>query len=280
MTEMPKPPTVYEDRLCLFLDILAFKNHIDESAKSETSPDQKSGKLMTVSRLYSALDAINKVMTNKIDGLSHQSSKIVTQVSDSIVVSYKLDEESAVFYTLLDIYYLQIELIKRGLLVRGAITYGKLIHDNRFVFGPALNEAVEFEKLAMYPRVILSQEIIELGKRSHGSQHSSKHEEYSIKSLLKQDLDGMFYVDYFAVDPSEFDHHWFGLQEHLIELRDLIKKMSQLTRNPSIKIKHSWMRQKYNDVAWPLEKSDYKKIDGRNIPSDHEDAFRSLGPFK
>lgn len=281
MSEMPKLyPTVYEERLCLFLDILAFKNHIDESAKIDPSLGKKSGKQMTVTRLYSALDAINRAMTNNIDGLNQKSSKTVTQVSDSIVVSYSLDEEGAVFYTLLDIYYLQIELIKRGLLVRGAITYGQLIHDDRFVFGPALNEAVELEKLAMYPRVILSQEIIDLGKRMHGSQHTSKHEEYSIKSLLKQDLDGMFYVDYFAVDPSEFDHEWLGLHAHLIELRELIKKMSQLTRNPSIKIKHSWMRQKYNDIAKPLEKSGYKNIDGRNIPLEHEAVFRGLGPFK
>lgn len=280
MTETPKRPSSYEERLCLFLDILAFKNHIDESAKSDTSQIKKSGQQMTVSRLYSALDEINKAMTYKIDSLDHKSSKTVSQFSDSIVVSYKLDEESAVYDMLFDIYLLQINLIQRGLLVRGAITSGQLIHDGRLVFGPALNEAVELEKLAMYPRVILTQEIIDLGKKYHGSQHTSKHEEYSIKSLLNQDLDGMFYVDYFSVNPSEFDDEWYGLYNHLIELRELIKRMSLLTRNPSIKVKHSWMRQKYNEIAKPLEMSRFKQLGSRRIPDEQSDAFFSLGPFK
>lgn len=280
MTEMPKPPTVYEERLCLFLDILAFKSHIDESSKVDTAQMKTSGQQMTVSRLYSALNEINKAMTYEIGGLNYRSSKTVSQFSDSIVVSYKLDEESAVYDMLFDIYLLQINLIQKGLLVRGAITSGQLIHDGRLVFGPALNEAVELEKLAMYPRVILTQEIIELGKKYHGSQHTSKHEETSIKSLLNQDLDGMFYVNYFEVNPEEFHDGWFGLYHHLIELRDLIKRMSQLTRTSSIKIKHSWMRQKYNEIAKPLEMSRYTQLGARHIPKEHIDAFFNLSPFK
>jgi len=280
MTEMPKPPTVYEDRLCLFLDILAFKNHIDESAKLDPSQIKKSGQQMTVSRLYIALNEINNALTYEIGGLNYRSSKTVSQFSDSIVVSYKLDEESAVYDMLFDIYLLQINLIQRGLLVRGAITSGQLIHDERLVFGPALNEAVELEKLAMYPRVILTQEIIELGKKYHGSQHTSKHEELSIKSLLNQDLDGMFYVDYFSVNPSDFNEDWDGLYNHLIELRELIKRMSLLTRNPSIKVKHSWMRKKYNDLAIPLEKSKFEEFGKIRIPENQINAFFNLGPFK
>lgn len=281
MANMPKPyPSVYEERLCLFLDILAFKSHIDESSKAGTTTEKTPSKQMTVSRLYSALDAINRAMTFKVDGFDNKSSKTVTQFSDSIIVSYKLDEESAVFDMLFDIYLLQIELIQRGLLVRGAISAGQLIHDEQVVFGPALNEAVELEKLAMYPRVILTQEIIDLGKIKHGSHHTSKHEELSIKSLLSQDLDGMYYVDYFAVQPSEFDEGWGGLRTHLTELRDLIKRMSQLTRNPSIKIKHSWMRQKFNSVAAPLERSGFKQFGLSIIPEDEIDSFRALGPFK
>ena len=278
MIEIPKPyPIAYEERLCLFLDILAFKSHIDESAKEELKRNSNS---MTVTKLYSTLDAINNAMTFKIEGLEHKNTKVVSQFSDSIVVSYKLGEESALFDMLFDIYLLQISLIQRGILVRGAITAGQLIHDERLVFGPALNEAVELEKLSMYPRVILSQEIIDLGKKYHGSQHTSKHEEVSIKSLLNQDLDGMFYVDYFAVEPSEFDEEWYGLHTHLTELRELIKRMSQLTRNPSIKIKHSWMRQKYNDIAKPLEKSGFKQFGNKFIPDEQADAFLGLGAFK
>jgi hypothetical protein len=281
MSKTPKPyPAAYEERLCLFLDILGFKNHVDESAKEEDKSKKSVSRPMTVARLYGALDAIDKAMKFTVDGLGFDTTKAVTQFSDSIVVSYKLDEVSAVFDMLYDIHLLQINLIQRGILVRGAITSGQLIHDERLVFGPALNEAVEFEKLAMYPRVILSQEIIELGKSRHAKHHSSTDEEKSIMSLLKQDLDGMFYIDYFSVSPGEFDEEWDGLYNHMVELRELIKRMSQLTRNPSIKIKHSWMRHKFNDVALALEKSKYRRLGDFYVPEDLEDHIRNLAPFR
>jgi len=281
MSKTPKPyPAAYEERLCLFLDILGFKNHVDESAKDVEKGSKTTYRPMTVGRLYGALKEIDKAMKFSMDISGEESSKVITQFSDSIVVSYKLSEASALFDMLYDIYLLQINLIQRGILVRGSITSGQLIHDDRLVFGPALNEAVEFEKLAMYPRVILSQEIIELGKSRHAKHHSSTDEEKSIMSLLKQDLDGMFYIDYFSVSPGEFDEDWDGLYNHMVELRELIKRMSQFTKNPSIKIKHSWMRHKFNDAAIALEKSKYKQLGGFYVPEDLEGDIRALAPFK
>lgn len=281
MSKIPTPfPVVYEERLCLFLDILGFKNHVDESTKDTDKSQKSTYRTLTVEMLYEALKSIGEAMTFTVEGLESNSTKMVTQFSDSIVVSYKLDEASALFDMLYDIYLLQINLIQRGILVRGAITAGKLIHNEKLVFGPALNEAAELEKLAMYPRVILSQEIIVLGKNRHASHHSTADEEKSIMSLLKKDLDGMFYIDYFAVSPGEFDEEWDGLYNHMIELRELIKRLSQLTRSPSIKLKHSWMRQKFNDVALPLEQSKYRKFNDFDVPDDLEDTIHSIGPFK
>jgi hypothetical protein len=92
-------------------------------------------------------------------------------------------ERGAVFDMLYDIYLLQISLIQRGISVRGAISSGKLFHNEAIVFGPALVEAVELEKLAMYPRVILSREILTMGMVDyHGNA------DQSVKSLVKEDL--------------------------------------------------------------------------------------------
>lgn len=282
MTKIPKKPVAYEERLCLFLDILGFKQHVEESAKDELKGPGSSMLPFTVSRIHYALSAISRAMNFGAEDLtlSPQTSRQVTQFSDSIVVSYKLDEKSAVFGMLYDIYLLQIELIQHGILIRGAIAAGKLFHDQSLVFGPALVEAAELEKMALYPRVILSQEIIDLGKSRHAKHHSSNDEEKSIMSLLKQDLDGMFYIDYFGVSPDEFNDDWDDLYNHLIELRELIRKLSYLTRNPSLKLKHSWMRQKFNEVARPLEQSRFRTFNKMSVPEEAEDAFVSIAPFK
>lgn len=282
MTKKMQAPDAYEERLCLFIDILGFKNHVEESAKQVDKDAKSSFRAFTVARLHNALSVIDRAMTFEIDGLSnlYKTTKKVTQFSDSVVASYRMDEKSALFDMLYDIYMLQVELIKHGILVRGAITVGKLHHDDKLVFGPALVEAAELEKLAMYPRVILSQEVIDQGKGKHSLHHSSKDEEKSIMSLLKQDLDGMFFIDYFGVSPGEFDDEWDGLFLHLTELRELIKRLSQLTRTPSIKLKHSWLRQKFNEIARPLEQSRYSNLNGQSVPEELEEHIHSLAPFK
>lgn len=270
-------PVAYEKRLCLFLDILGFKAMIDESVKEPIKMPKGAGRQMTAQRIHGALSTIGSALNFSIPELSEsfKSSKQVSQFSDSIVVSYSLAERGAVFDMLYDIYLLQIQLIQRGFLVRGAISVGELFHDEHVVFGPALVEAAELEKLAMYPRVILGQEILQLGSIDmHGDP------DRTVASLVKLDLDGMYYIDYFGVSPGEFDSGWDDLCQHVLELREIIRRMSYLTRNLSIKLKHSWMRQKFNEVAVPMEKSRFTTFNGSQIPDETQDAFVSAGPFK
>ena len=277
MTKAVNTPIAYEERLCLFLDILGFKAKIDESVKDPTKTLKSTERLMTAQRIHGALRAISSAMNPSISGFSHEltSSKQVSQFSDSIVVSYSLAERGAVFGMLYDIYLLQIQLVQRGFLVRGAITVGKLFHDEHIVFGPALVEAAELERLAMYPRVILGQEILQLGSVDmHGDPDGT------VATLVKKDLDGMYYIDYFGVSAGEFDSDWDDHCQYFAELREVIKSMSYLTRNLSVKLKHSWMRQKFNDVAGPMEKSKFTTFNGSHIPEETQDAYISAGPFK
>lgn len=282
MTKKLKALVTYENRLCLFLDILGFKNHVMESAQEKTEPTKGFNRRFDVVRIHSALSAIDRAIKPSGPSFSgiEKSSKQVTQFSDSIVISYKLEERSAVFDMLYDMYFLQIELVQRGILVRGAITMGLLFHDQHIVFGPALVEAVELEKLAMYPRVILHQEIIDHGKSRNASHHSSKDEEKSIRSMLKQDLDGMYYIDYFHPSPEDFDENWDGFYEYMISLREMVRRLSHLTKDTSIKLKHSWMRQKFNDVALMLEQSKYRSLDGHYVPEDLADHIQNIFPFR
>jgi hypothetical protein len=90
----------------------------------------------------------------------------------------------------------------------------------------------------------------------------------------------MFYIDYFGVNPGELDEGWDDLYNHLSELREMILRLSKLTRSPSIKLKHSWMRHKFNELAIPLEKSRFTKFNGNYIPEETQDAFPSIAPFR
>jgi hypothetical protein len=86
-------------------------------------------------------------------------------------------------------------LIKKKVLIRGAITVGGLYRDNDVVFGPALISSYDMEeKLAFWPRVIVSETTLnELGNS------------LDICNLmqLSRDSYGIVYVDYLK---------WFSFQ--------------------------------------------------------------------
>jgi len=170
----------YEERYCLFIDILGFQSHIEDTVKT----NENTKKLMTFNRLLSALKGISREVHYKEklvskNGISVLSSRMVTQFSDSVIISYKKNEivnGAGISSMLMDVHRLQLELVNNGILLRGAITSGLLYHDSKFVFGPALNDAVTLEKLANYPRVILDGEILdEAGLRKNLKNNDSEY---------------------------------------------------------------------------------------------------------
>jgi hypothetical protein len=217
----------------------------------------------------------------EVAGVMKPTSRCVTQFSDSVVISYRKDEQngSGVSSILLDVHRIQLDLIHSGVLLRGAITSGLLFHDAHLVFGPALNEAVALEKLASYPRVILDGQILEeVGLKN--SRQSSKKMEYSrsTRSKVTRDFDGLYYVDYFNVYPDDFNKDLYELRKYLESLRNLVKGLAN-TKDPSLKVKHSWLRTKFNDMIEPLEKSGFRKIAGHSVPDGDLELFGQLKPF-
>jgi hypothetical protein len=263
----------YEDRYCLFLDILGFRDIV---AKSLQQPAQRG--THATSQVYFSLSSIAKTLKYKLAYLNAAgkktiSSRKVSQFSDSVVVSYRATEDGGLDNMLRDVLRLQLQLIHRKILVRGAITLGKLYHQRDFVFGPALNEAVELEGWANYPRVIADRDLLASASLVNvGSPPSAA-------SPLTLDLDGQYFVDYFAVQPDDFDEDWGTLVEYLIDLREGILDLSK-RREPSLRLKHGWMRQHFNRVVIPLEKSDYRDFNGHRVPEDEGDHIINVRRFR
>src|SRR5205085_12463823 len=146
-----EPPPEYEDRIILFIDFLAFKEIVEE-----TRTDPK-----VLHRLVSAMDALAEIGDDR-----SMESQRVSQFSDSIVVSYRVDETSGVFWLLMEMAWAVIDLAHRGYLLRGAVTRGPLFHSDRHVVGPAMVKAHLMEsKVAEFPRVIVDPELLKLARQ-------------------------------------------------------------------------------------------------------------------
>ncbi|SDA20422.1 hypothetical protein SAMN05216315_11374 [Nitrosospira sp. Nsp18] len=212
----------YENRVVAYIDIIAFKSLLDQTVKDNQDDIEK------IKQIILAYDLIKEILEedaalNKL--LANKSSRQVTIFSDLIVISFKADEPAEVFYTLLQIKHIIMGLLNLGFLCRGAVTKGKLIHKKEYVFGPALVEAYLLEtKAALYPRVILEREIVEIGAKHRSPGHIFSEERKYVESLLEMDSDGMYYVDYFFKAQQELDDPDYNFPAYIDNLREIIRK--------------------------------------------------------
>lgn len=125
----------------------------------------------------------------------------------------------------------QEELLRNNLLLRGAITIGDAFLDDVLVFGKALSEAYILEsKYALYPRVIISKELIEIV--------SPKILPTSpISYMCVLDRDGVHYIDYLnsagRSNANRIDQIRSAITYNAIELE-------KVEYSPSIKQKLIW----------------------------------------
>lgn len=242
----------YEQRIVAFLDILGFKSLLDETIDKDGNDIE--AKIDSVISAYQAIrDVWDLDDSSGLAEYKKTDSKQVSIFSDSIVVSFNVNDPSQVFYTLLEIKHVIMLLLSRGILCRGAVAIGKFIHTENYLFGPALVEAYTLEsKAAMYPRVILDSSVIEAGSEYSAFHHRPKTEEEYVRSLLEQDSDGMYYVDYFYKAQSELDDPEYDFPSYIDNLGEIIRKGLMGSSHHSkadLRVKYSWMRERYNRMV-------------------------------
>jgi len=237
----------YENRIVCFLDILGFQKLINSTVNGGNKDN-----IDEIKKLSEAITDL-RYFVQPPERNEEKTSKQITQFSDCIVFSFLISEKSHVFYTLLEIQWILINLVSKAILCRGGIGIGKLIHTNKLLFGPALIDAYHYEsKCANYPRVIVPEEIISIGKKYGGKQNSPDEEEMYIRERLGKDSDGMYYVDYFRSIKTELDHPYYDYPQYLQKLSKIIAN-GLLFKDPAIKIKYLWMKEKYNSVVKELK---------------------------
>lgn len=162
----------YEERIILFLDFLGFKEIVEGTVGNPTNLEVLLG---AIDRLYQIGD----------DDKDLYASVSATTFSDSVVLSYAVREQSAVFYLLLDIAFAIIDLAIRGFLVRGAVTIGELVHTEKYLVGPAMVKAYEMEsKEAKFPRVLLDPRLVEIARKAHADHHDPEDEAAYVKLFM------------------------------------------------------------------------------------------------
>jgi len=259
---------VYETRIIAFIDILGFKNIIDDSLIGDITDDQKE-----IKRIYDTISLAREVLSmddNKQNEIIE--SMRITHFSDSFIISFQFNEKSGVFFILLRLLWLSFTFAFNGFLCRGALTIGKIVHDEKVVFGLGLVSAYQLEsKKAKYPRIILDKKIIAIGQRFHGEQHDSDFERKSIEEIVTKDKDNFYYIDYISKAKDEFDCPECDFQVYISNLKKITERGLKSDCKRIIK-KYEWLKEKLNQIIKHY-KSDF------TIKQLEESGFDDLADF-
>lgn len=142
----------YQDRLCLFLDILGFSALVK-------------GKDCNI--VHQVVRKIKKDLKSSKEYMEKiGSDPIATTFSDCIVLSVEAKstnvEQAANILVTATVKMLQDTYLNQAIALRGGMAYGKLYHHRtKGVFGPVMIKAYELEsQFADWPRVIFDQSVI------------------------------------------------------------------------------------------------------------------------
>lgn len=258
------------------MDILGFKKIIDDTMKKEKGGTENEDSTKT----DFLIETINE-MTEIANKTHKETSKTVTQFSDSIVISFIENDLKEIPKLFFNLQRLIANLLSREILCRGAISYGKLYHKNNLIFGPALNDAYETEsKAALYPRVILDSSVLEVMKYYYTLENKHQYRKIifasDVDSYLKTDTDDKFFIDYFTGTMMFFKG------DDLFRIYKNLRKMiinGLRYKNPNINIKYGWMKNKYNKLPDMLQRLDEEEELFCKRP-DIEKYYKEFKPIK
>ena len=192
----------YKQSIVVFLDLLGFTKLI-ESIDKESSNEKDIQRIFEILQLLDAFntkDGVNisavlpkiefspELKDKSIDFEKLQDELKIAYFSDSLVITLSYDEnefDDRLLVIVLLVAYLQSGLAMANFFSRGGIAIGRMYHKDNIFFGKAYLDAIELEKIAIYPRVILSSDIEKMQKKSN------KKIPY-----IKKVEDGLWYIDF------------------------------------------------------------------------------------
>lgn len=112
-----------------------------------------------------------RVKISSLNQHTAQKDLEVSVFSDCVAISAESDNPHDVIWTAI---HLQSSLLVLGILTRGGISKGKLVHKDDLLYGDGMIKAYKLEsKAAVYPRILVGQELIEVTNEYYRSVFSA-----------------------------------------------------------------------------------------------------------
>ncbi|MDE2214866.1 MAG: hypothetical protein KGJ95_08000 [Candidatus Omnitrophica bacterium] len=260
--------------IVVFLDVLGYRDWV----KNAESGDY------FYNAFKEALENIEKIKGQFVLAQQDFQCIDITIWSDALIFIVDLDqayqEKSAVvgrfFYFLA---FLIIEfLAKTGYFLRGGISYGDFLQkkilgeDNRFIFSKAFISAVELERKAHNPRILMDRKFVEFGR-------SQKLFDQVIDSTIREDIykqhcfDYYFYLEYLHNPARPYP------EVQLRRIKDqLVRKFPEIAKmnKEDVENKYRYFFHYHNTHVYSLFEPQFREEDFSDLKMGKADVIRPL----
>ncbi len=199
--------------------------------------------------------------------LQNFSDSIVSTVTTKKSVESQLRELLSMFeIEVQHLAFLQYQMfVDYGVLIRGAVSYGYIYHEDNILFGEGMINAYEMESnLALFPRIIIDPRIIELIEEyaikvgRFPDEIEDNKDSMFIPSLMykqiRKDNDGLYFIDFLNL--KDVGGYWYvplhpNFQETFLHYKHkLIEKLNEIqNHSEKIKVKYNWLKEYYNSMV-------------------------------
>ncbi len=236
----------YDQRLCAFLDLLGFRAAVDRMSHDPSE----------FSRMRRILTTLHEHARSRKrpDGSVVFYSREMTAFSDSLVISYPINEVGCTRSLFEDIIWLFRELLTAGVVLRGGVSVGRLYHAGGVVFGDAMVRAYHLEsKVADYARVVVDEEaakaetVLALKLEPIAATVRSWNLSKNAGLLLRVDSDNCKFIDLFEQALASVPFPESGNQQ-LMNIRQGIMEALNRADIPKHRAKVEWLASRFNEA--------------------------------
>ncbi len=241
----------YAQAVVTFVDILGFSDLIQDSRGETNKNPERVDKILRVLKELKRASNLTSRITFDDEG-NESSLLFADNFSDCLVrstpIDYPADAIEAMEAEVLLLASIQAAVTtKEDILIRGGMSMGELYRDKKgeFLFGPAFVDAYKLEKTAVVPRIVIDQEIVN---------SMTQYESDLLNNYVKQDSDGVAFVDYLHGAYSDFgrwpitgvDDRNEMISDHKASVER--KSIELQSKSIDVRLKAHWMALYHNQV--------------------------------
>jgi hypothetical protein len=221
----------YHPRVVAFADILGFK----EMVKRADDPLWRD-----------AISRVVAVMRDTVAPSKMLADQRVTQFSDCVVISANASHKAALIMVTLGMVTLADALLRMGVLIRGGMALGNLVHTDDRLFGEGLLLAYTKDESGTPPRITIDPSIeplIAAGSNMH-SEHVFRQDPHDLTTMLDTLSP---YRMYHPGERGDADERLEPVAEMIAEI--IVHNCWDLKHPPHVRAKWRWLARYWDEAV-------------------------------